>query len=184
MQALSRRAEEGLNINHKTLMISTANGRTAVGNVAVTIEGTTYKAQTNDEGYFELKGVPAGDYKLSFTAPDFENLDIVVRVENGVKDIYPLIKFKRTNQGTCFNQRPIVSKGDYVEAGQVIADGPATDNGEVAACAGTHDDIYFIDEHKKLPFLNEKKKRVRGTRFFQAKRTFHRNYRSLYNKQE
>ena len=45
------------------------NGRTAVGNVAVTIEGTTYKAQTNDEGYFELKGVPAGDYKLSFAAP-------------------------------------------------------------------------------------------------------------------
>ena len=63
------------------------NGRTAVGNVAVTIEGTTYKAQTNDEGYFELKGVPAGDYKLSFTAPDFENLDIVVKVENNVKDI-------------------------------------------------------------------------------------------------
>ena len=67
------------------------NGRTAVGNAAVTIEGTTYKAQTNDEGYFELKGVPAGDYKLSFTAPEFENLDIVVKVENNVKDINAVI---------------------------------------------------------------------------------------------
>ena len=67
------------------------DGRAAVGNVAVTIEGTTYKARTNDNGFFELKGVPAGDYKLSFTAPEFENLDIVVKVENGVKDINAVI---------------------------------------------------------------------------------------------
>ncbi len=67
------------------------DGRVAVGNVAVTIEGTTYKARTNDNGFFELKGVPAGDYKLSFTAPEFENLDIVVKVENGVKDINAVI---------------------------------------------------------------------------------------------
>ncbi len=67
------------------------NGRAAVGNVAVTIEGTTFKAQTNDEGYFELRGVPAGDYKLSFAAPEFENLDIVVKVENNVKDINAVI---------------------------------------------------------------------------------------------
>ena len=50
----------------------------------------------------------------------------------GVKDVYNLIKFKRTNQGTCFNQRPIVSRGEHVDAGQVIADGPATANGEVS----------------------------------------------------
>ena len=75
------------------------NGRTAVGNVAVTIEGTTYKAQTNDEGYFELKGVPAGDYKLSFTAPEFENLDIVVKVENGVKDINAVIVVPKALSG-------------------------------------------------------------------------------------
>ncbi len=67
------------------------DGRVAVGNVAVTIEGTTYKARTNDNGFFELKGVPAGNYKLSFTAPEFENLDIVVKVENGVKDINAVI---------------------------------------------------------------------------------------------
>ena len=75
------------------------NGRAAVGNVAVTIEGTTFKAQTNDEGYFELKGVPAGNYKLSFTAPEFENLDIVVKVENGVKDINSVIVVPKAIQG-------------------------------------------------------------------------------------
>ncbi len=75
------------------------NGRTAVGNVAVTIEGTTYKAQTNDEGYFELRGVPSGDYKLSFTAPEFEKLDIVVKVESGVKDINAVIVVPKAVQG-------------------------------------------------------------------------------------
>ena len=58
--------------------------------------------------------------------------EIRIVAENGVKDVYPLIKFKRTNQGTCFNQNPIVKKGEYVEAGQVIADGPATYRGEVS----------------------------------------------------
>ncbi|HCD69539.1 MAG TPA: hypothetical protein DEQ68_02820, partial [Ruminococcaceae bacterium] len=45
---------------------------------------------------------------------------------------YRLIKFKRSNQGNCVNQRPIVNKGDEVKAGEVIADGPATKNGEIA----------------------------------------------------
>ena len=67
------------------------NGRTAVGNAMVTIEGTDYKAVTNDDGYFVLQGVPAGDYKISFAAPEFENLDIVVKVENNVKDINAVI---------------------------------------------------------------------------------------------
>ncbi len=57
---------------------------------------------------------------------------IVIVCEDGHKDVYDLIKFKRTNQGTCFNQRPTVKRGDAVEKGQVIADGPATDKGEVA----------------------------------------------------
>ncbi len=57
---------------------------------------------------------------------------IVVRTDEGTKDIYKLIKFKRTNQGTCINQRPIVACGERVERGQVIADGPATSNGEVS----------------------------------------------------
>ena len=58
--------------------------------------------------------------------------DRIVISQGDRKDVYELIKFKRTNQGTCFNQRPLVDKGDYVDAGQVIADGPATAEGEVA----------------------------------------------------
>ncbi len=58
--------------------------------------------------------------------------EIVIRNNEGTKDKYRLIKFKRTNQGTCINQKPIVARGEEVEAGQVIADGPATANGEVS----------------------------------------------------
>ena len=58
--------------------------------------------------------------------------EIRVRAENGELDIYPLLKFKRSNQGTCVNQRPIVYKGDKVVEKQVLADGPATDHGELA----------------------------------------------------
>lgn len=47
-------------------------------------------------------------------------------------DVYKLLKFKRSNQGTCINQRPIVNKGDFVEVGTVLADGPSTDLGEIA----------------------------------------------------
>ena len=57
---------------------------------------------------------------------------IVIRREDGTKDTYHLIKFKRSNQGTCVNQRPIVDVGESVEAGQVIADGPGTADGEIA----------------------------------------------------
>ena len=58
--------------------------------------------------------------------------EIVVRTENGEKDVYHLIKFKRSNQSNCYNQKPIVFKGDKVEQGEVIADGPSTCNGEIA----------------------------------------------------
>ena len=58
--------------------------------------------------------------------------EIVIRNNEGLKDKYRLIKFKRTNQGTCINQKPIVERGEVIEAGQVIADGPATSNGEVS----------------------------------------------------
>ena len=57
---------------------------------------------------------------------------IIIACDDGHKDMYELIKFKRSNQGTCFNQRPIVYKGDIIEKGQVIADGPATSKGEVS----------------------------------------------------
>ena len=58
--------------------------------------------------------------------------EIRVRTENGEVDVYPLLKFKRSNQGTCVNQRPIVFKGDKVTEKQILADGPATDHGELA----------------------------------------------------
>ncbi len=57
---------------------------------------------------------------------------IVIRRDDGTKDTYHLIKFKRSNQGTCVNQRPIVGVGESVDEGQVIADGPATADGEIA----------------------------------------------------
>jgi DNA-directed RNA polymerase subunit beta len=57
---------------------------------------------------------------------------ITVMNDDGTYNTYRLAKFRRSNQGTCFNQRPIVEEGDRVEAGQVIADGPCTQNGEMA----------------------------------------------------
>ena len=56
----------------------------------------------------------------------------VEKREDGVKDRYKLLKFKRSNAGTCINQAPIINKGDQIEKGDVIADGPATDLGEIA----------------------------------------------------
>ena len=61
-----------------------------------------------------------------------EATKIVVACDDGHKDVYELIKFKKTNQGTCFNQRPVVKHGERVEKGQVIADGHATSNGEIS----------------------------------------------------
>ncbi len=58
--------------------------------------------------------------------------DITIRHEDGTKKTYKLTKFLRSNQSNCYNQRPIVEKGEHVEAGQVIADGPSTSNGEMA----------------------------------------------------
>ena len=56
----------------------------------------------------------------------------ITRDDGEGEDTYTLLKFKRSNQGTCINQRPIVFKGEHVDAGEVIADGPSTANGEVA----------------------------------------------------
>ena len=58
--------------------------------------------------------------------------EIVVRHDDGTKQSYKLTKFQRSNQSNCYNQRPIVDKGERVEAGQVIADGPSTSGGEMA----------------------------------------------------
>ena len=61
-----------------------------------------------------------------------ESNRIIIKKADGNRDEYKLAKFVRSNQGTCMNQRPIVTKGDVIEKGQVIADGPSTSGGEIA----------------------------------------------------
>ncbi len=58
--------------------------------------------------------------------------EIIIKANNGKKDVYKLLKYMRSNQGTCLNQRPIVRKGEIIEKGDIIADGPSTDTGEIA----------------------------------------------------
>ncbi|WP_306990025.1 DNA-directed RNA polymerase subunit beta [Amycolatopsis thermophila] len=79
--------------------------------------------------------VDAGDVLVAEQSGVVEELSadlITVMHDDGTRKSYGLHKFRRTNAGTCFNHRPIVSEGDRVEAGQVIADGPSTDKGEMA----------------------------------------------------
>jgi DNA-directed RNA polymerase subunit beta len=57
--------------------------------------------------------------------------EILIKTDKGI-DSYKLLKYERSNQGTCINQKPIVMEGQIVEAGEVIADGPSTDQGELA----------------------------------------------------
>ncbi len=61
-----------------------------------------------------------------------ESNRIIIKTDDGGRDEYLLTKFERSNQSNCYNQRPIVFKGDRVEAGEVIADGPSTSRGELA----------------------------------------------------
>ena len=86
--------------------------------------GMEYKAAM-DSGVVIL--AEDGGYVERVTADD-----ITIRSDSGVKRTYHLEKFKRSNQGTCINQRPIVHVGDRVEAGECIADGQATSNGEIS----------------------------------------------------
>ena len=83
---------------------------------------------------------------------------IVIRREDGTKDTYHLIKFKRSNQGTCVNQRPIVDVGESVDEGQVIADGPGTADGEIAL--GTNALVGFMTwegyNYEDAVLLNER----------------------------
>ncbi|MHB8063171.1 MAG: DNA-directed RNA polymerase subunit beta, partial [Ruminiclostridium sp.] len=58
--------------------------------------------------------------------------EITIKTKSGQKDNYKLLKYMRSNQGTCLNQRPIVRKGEIIEKGDILADGPSTDNGEIA----------------------------------------------------
>ena len=86
--------------------------------------GMEYKAAT-DSGVCILA-------KHAGTVEYVDAEKVVVRCEDGSADTYELIKFMRSNQGTCNNQRPIVSVGEQVKEGDVLADGPATKNGEIS----------------------------------------------------
>ncbi len=73
--------------------------------------------------------------KADGVVTDVDASRIVIRydhLKNNISSVYTLSKFVRTNQNTCFNHRPIVKKGQYVKAGEIIADGPATEQGELA----------------------------------------------------
>ncbi len=77
----------------------------------------------------------AGDVVLADKAGVVEEVsadEVTVMNDDGTRTTYGIAKFTRSNQGTCFNQKPIVSGGQRVEAGQVVADGPCTDKGEMA----------------------------------------------------
>jgi DNA-directed RNA polymerase subunit beta len=91
-----------------------------------------------------MEGVVARDSGVTVVArrnglvEDVDSTRVVIRATDGngggdsPVDIYKLTKFQRTNQNTCYNQRPIVRKGDLVHKGQIIADGPATEMGQLA----------------------------------------------------
>ena len=70
--------------------------------------------------------------KKSGTVLRSTSTDISIKNDDGTKDDYHLTKYLRSNQSNCYNQKPIVFQGEHVEAGQVIADGPSTANGELA----------------------------------------------------
>ena len=70
--------------------------------------------------------------KNSGTVEYVTSKDIVIKTDDGKREEYHLTKFLRSNQSNCYNQKPIVSKGEHVDQGQVIADGPSTANGEIA----------------------------------------------------
>ncbi len=86
--------------------------------------GIEYKA-AKDSGAVVLA-------KYDGVVKDVTGKYIVIKREDGTEDKYSLLKYMRSNQGTCINQKPVVKFGQQVKAGDVIADGPSTDNGEIA----------------------------------------------------
>lgn len=88
--------------------------------------GTGMEAKSaQDSGVMVLAAHPGIVRRVTAT-------EVLVQRDSGEIDSYKLLKFLRSNQGTCINQKPVVRKGDRVQAGDVLADGPSTDNGELA----------------------------------------------------
>jgi len=86
--------------------------------------GIEYKA-ARDSGVVVIAGKDGTVEKVSAN-------EIVIRTDKGERNEYKLLKYARSNQGTCINQRPLVKKGEKIEKGCIIADGPSTYNGEMA----------------------------------------------------
>lgn len=86
--------------------------------------GMEYKA-AKDSGVVQVA-------KNSGTVEKATADEIIIKTNDGMVDTYKLMKFTRSNQGTCMNQKPICKKGDKIEAEDIIADGPATEQGELA----------------------------------------------------
>jgi DNA-directed RNA polymerase subunit beta len=90
------------------------------------VVGTSMEGKTAVDSGVCVVAKNAGTVELS------QSNKIIIKTDAGDRDEYELQKFVRSNQSNCYNQRPIVFKGDHVEAGEVIADGPSTSNGELA----------------------------------------------------
>ncbi len=86
--------------------------------------GMEYRCAT-DSGAVEVAGQ---DGTVELATAD----EVVIKAKDGTVEHHPLLKYSRSNQGTCINQRPLVRTGDPVSSGQVLADGPSTDHGELA----------------------------------------------------
>ena len=90
------------------------------------VVGTSMEGKTAIDAGITVLAKRAGTVEVS------ESNRIVIKTKGGERDEYPLSKFARSNQSNCYNQRPVVFKGDEVEEGEIIADGPSTSNGELA----------------------------------------------------
>lgn len=86
--------------------------------------GMEYVA-AKDSGVVEIA---QKDGHIEFVSAD----EIIIRCDDGSREKHKLLKFKRSNQGTCINQKPLVEHGERVKAGDIIADGPSTEGGEIA----------------------------------------------------
>jgi len=94
------------------------------------IVGTGMEEKTAYDSGVLVKARNAGEVEFVNSAAIIIIPEIAARTSD--REVYKLTKYQRTNQDTCFNQRPLVAEGDRIEPGQVIADGPATERGELA----------------------------------------------------
>ncbi|MGN0369593.1 MAG: DNA-directed RNA polymerase subunit beta [Butyrivibrio sp.] len=113
----ANRALMGSNMQRQAVPLLTTDS-------AVVGTGMEYKAAVDSGACVVAKN--AGTVERSTST------EVVIKTTDGNRDVYKLTKYARSNQSNCYNQKPIVVKGDVVEKGEVIADGPSTSNGEIA----------------------------------------------------